>query len=456
MKKNFRPVFLNSPEGEGGGGGGTLSAEDKIVTSLKNKIAEEVRSLSKSDDYKKVIETIFNDQILANMDATQLRGYADNDTKLKADILELSSKIEKIEQRGLGVVPKLVGASGSVIKEALNTRFADMEAVLKARSEAKEFVLNVRAGVLMTTENVVEAADEIPEDLIDSYSISAFVEKRRDREYIFDIADRTTVGSLVKYKTWLSEGDEEGAFAIVQEGGLKEKVSAGLKRNISEAEKIAGKSVYNDEVPKFKKEAYQIIRRLINDKLMRDFQSILTARLVAAAAPYVASALDDQYESPTDYHAIAAVAAQIEALNFYPDILVLNPQDKWRIGMSQDTTGAFYLSVPTVSPEGEQRILGFRVITSNKIPVGKFILGEAKLWKIEDETITIKIGYGIENIYGDVTDPTKVTKVEHDLDHNRFRIIAETWFHSYIDSLHTGSFVYGDFAVIKEAVKKTP
>jgi hypothetical protein len=186
-------------------------------------------------------------------------------------------------------------------------------------------------------------------------------------------------------------------------------------------------------------------------KMQRDYAAKLTASLIAAAAPYVSSALDDQYPAAmvTDYHAIAAVAAQIGALNFVPNVLVLNPQDKWRIGMSQGTDGHFYLSIPTTDPAGVTRLMGFRVVESNKMAVGSFILGESGLWEIEDESVTVRVGYGVEVIKdgeGNVTD------VESDVDHNRFRVIVETFAHSYIDTNNVGSFVLAQFAVVKAAV----
>jgi hypothetical protein len=203
-----------------------------------------------------------------------------------------------------------------------------------------------------------------------------------------------------------------------------------------------------EEFTKFRREAYNIIKRLISQKLLRDYAAILTARLIADSVPYTASALDGQFpaDTITDYHAIAAVAAQIEGLDFEPDVLIMNPQDKWRIGMSQDTVGQFYLTIPVTDPSGQTRMMGFTLRTSNRMPVGSFMLGESGLWNIEDESLTVRIGYGLEvikNVGGDVID------VEGDLDHNRMRVIVENYFHSWIGTNNTGSFVMAQFATVK-------
>lgn len=334
-------------------------------------------------------------------------------------------------------------------KEQFNEKMADIEKLHKEGKgkQGASMVLDIKAAANMTLSNTISGDDVLPDTLIESFSIGAFVPKRYPREYVFDIANRTTVAEISQFKTWLEEGSEQGAFAVVAEGAVKPLVSYALVRNSSTVQKVAAKYVVTEEFAKFRKEAYAIIQRLIQQKILRDYAAILTTDLLADAAPYAASALDGQFDNPTDFHAIAAVAAQIEALNFMPDLLILNPQDKWRIGMSQNTQGSFYLQIPMQSPTGGTVMMGFNVRTSNRVAAGNFILGEAGLWEIEDEAITIRVGYGI-----DVTGSGPVTAVSGDFDNNRFRVIVETFFHDYIASNNAGSFVYANFATVKAAV----
>lgn len=451
MKKVFQPRLVMAPVPEEQGGGGGNSAENALIEKIKANVAEQVRSINGSQEQRDAVEKIFTENILANLTADQVRSFEEKST-LKTSLEGLMAKVTKLEQRQANLKNlTLAGFDTAVLKRAIESKFEDIEKVLQARNVAVEFTMTAtRAAEVMTTENVMDLT-QVDKEALDDFSVTNFVEKRRPYSFIFDIADRTTVQNIEKNKVWMSEGDEEGAFAIVAEGGLKPLVSVSLVKNSTEAKKVAGRSVYTDEVAKFKNEYYRIIRRLINDKLLRDFRKMLTTELMAAAAVYVSSALDGQFDNPTDYHAIAAVAAQIEALDFIPDVLVLNPQDKWRIGMSQDNVGAFYLAIPAASPDNQPTLLGFNVITSNEMPVGEFMLGESGLWKVEDETVTIKIGYGIEQIKNE---QGLVTDVQADLDHNRFRVISELWYHSWIDSAHEGSFVKGNFAAIKEALTK--
>jgi hypothetical protein len=343
---------------------------------------------------------------------------------------------------------------GAGVKRTFKSIMAEqmdkIEKIFKEKSGILE--LSLKAPAVMTTDNTISGHDSLPEDLIESFSERAFVARRRPREYVYDLANVTTVAEIDQFLTWLEEGDEQGAFAVVAEGGLKPLVSTSLVRNSSEYRKVAGKYVVTEEFVKFRNRAYQIIRRLIDQKMLRDKAAILTTSLLADAAPYVSSALDDQFAYPTDWHAIAAVASQIEALNFDPDMIILNPQDKWRIGMSQDQEGRFYMQVPGMDPTSEPRMLGFNIRTSNRIPVGYFILGESGLWEIVQEGITVRIGYGVSVTGGTSNGGGNVTDVQADIDHNRFRVIVETYFHNYIATNNDGSFVYANFAAVKAAV----
>lgn len=443
MNKLFIPRLYRAPGGDGEQGGGNTE-EQALLQKIKENMNTELekRGFQNKDAIEKIFETSISG---LGLNIEQLRGF--DTEKVQTSINNIAAALEKLKNN-----PVVSETRMNAIKAILDDD--DQMKILERawdKNSGKVVVMNTRAAVaVMTTGNVVIDGD-IPEDILNSFSVDAFIKKRRPSEYVFDVADRATVADLTEYKTWLEEGSEEGAFAIVAEGAVKPLVSKTLVRNTSKYKKVAGKRVYTEEFAKFRKEAYRILEQLFNDQLMRNYAALLTTDLIAAAATYVGTALDDQYTNPTDYHAVGAVAAQIESLDFIPDTLVMNPQDKWRIGLSQDTVGAFYVNIPMLNPSGELTMMGFRLITSNRMPVGNALLGEGKLYKIEDEPVQVRMGYGInvtKNGDGVVTDVT------HDVDTNRFRIIAETFFHSYIGTNYAGSFVYFNFAAVKAALLK--
>lgn len=418
-----------------------VKEKQALLKKIKKTVVEEIQSkgFKKSEEIQAMINAV-----VEGMDLPGLKKFKPE--LIEQSVANLAGAVEKLKNN----VTQGTDGRLSAIKKLLEDKKTMGAIQVAFDKNSKQTVnLNVQAAVaVMTTGNVLDDGD-IPEDILNSFSVDTFVKKRRPTEYIYDVVNRRTVANITEYKTWLEEGDEQGAFAIVAEGAVKPLVSKTLVRNTAKYRKAAGKRVYTEEFAKFRKEAYNIIEDLFNDQLLRNYADILQTDLLTWASLYVGTTLDGQYADPTDYHAIGAVAAQIETLNFVPDLLILNPQDKWRIGLQQTNQGVFYVNIPTLSPSGTVTMLGFRVLTSNKLTAGTFMLGESGLYKVEDEPVQIRLGYGI-NVTKDVNG--FVTDVTSDVDTNRFRIIAETYFHNYVATAHTGSFVKGVFADIKAAL----
>lgn len=398
-----------------------LTQEQELLEKIKGTLTNEfqTRNYQNPEQVAGIVA-----KSLEGLNLEALRAF--DPTKVDDSVKKLAGEVEKLKAQPVGGTEQ----RKNLIKEFIAKNMDAMRALYEAKDPHKAITLNVRAAAVMTTANTVDNT-AVPDDILESFIQVDYVKKRRPRQYVWDLADRTTVADIERYITWLEEGDEEGAFAIVAEGATKPLVSYDLVRNVSTAKKVAGKYIVTEEFAKFYKEAYRIIRELIMDKAERDYAAILTTDLLADAAAYTGTALDGQYTDPTDYHAIGAVAAQIQSLNFNPDMLILNPQDMWRIALQQNTQGSFYLPIPMYTPEGETMMMGFTVRTSNYVTPGTAILGEAGLWKIRDEAWTIRMGYGVT-----VTGSNPVTSVVSDFDNNQMRVIVEKFFHNYIATNH--------------------
>lgn len=431
MKRIFWKFY---DPGTGNGGGGETEEQKKqaLLTEIQAKVKTEIETRGYQN--QDAVQAIIN-ETLKDIKLDALRGF--DAASIATSVRNIAAEVEKVKnnQNGAGAEKR------NLFKELFEKRMKDIESVYHARSG--EVKLNIRAAAIMDTTNTIdETAINALDDLVESFSEAAFVPKRYAREYIFDIASRTTTAEIDKYTTWLEEGDIEGAFAIVEEGAIKPLVSMTLVRNVATAQKVAGKYVVTEEFTKFRKRAYAIMQTLFRDKLMRDYAGLLTADLITAAASYVGTSLDGTYDDPTDWHAIGAVAAQIESLNFMPDVLIMNPQDKWRAILPQNGSIIPYAFVPVTGPDGVTRILGLKVFTSNKLNPGEAIIGESGLFKIEDEAITVRVGYGNEGNTDGVSD----------FDLNQFRVIMETFFKDYIATNNTGSFVLFDIDAVKSAL----
>ncbi len=257
---------------------------------------------------------------------------------------------------------------------------------------------------------------------------------RSGRQYIHDIADVTVTNDVPEIYTFYEEGAADGTIAVVAENGLKPQVSLSLVKNIVEQKKAAGYIVVTDEVIRNRPRAWQAIQRMFRDKVYRDYETQLTASLLDAAPAYAQTALDGTIAAPTDFHALIAAVLQVESLDFQPNVLVINPADKWRLAMTETTGGMLIL--PYLQQGGQFGILGLRVITTTKMEAGTFLVGEGGTWYIEESAPQLRTGM-----------------VNDDLIHNRMTIVGEIFFLSYVPSNRKGAWVKGNFATIKSALK---
>ena len=436
--------------------GPTDTPEAALLAKINDKVKSEIETRGYQD--KKAVESIVN-AMLTGLNLDALRKFDDNSAELVGKIKEIAGEVEKVKNIRLGKGQSkedkklLRRAIGKMFESQGEGKMSEIEMVHRNKGQKAEVVLNIRAAATMTLGNTIDE-NNYPLDMIESMNIiDGVVKIRRGVQYIFDFATVTTYAEIDEYTTWLEESDEQGGFAIVTEGAVKPLVSGSLVRNRAVAKKIAAKKVFTEEFAKFRQKAYNIINDLISLKLLRDYAAILTTDLQAQAASYVGTTLDGTFTAPNDYDAIGAVAAQIETLNFAPDVIIIHPQDKWRLSLLKDTVGQYYMMIPMYAPDGTVRMMGFRVITSTYQTIGSFTLGEAGLFQIEQETLTVRMGYGIDVTSAVVAGTSVVTNVASDFDTNKFRIIVENYFKDYIATNHIGSFVTATFATVKAALQ---
>lgn len=447
MKLNFLMLFMLDAALNATGGG--TAEKEQLLSDIKSKVGEELNKrgyTSKTD-----VETMINEK-LKDVEIEALRAYNTNKTALETQIRGMATDLQKLKDNGIGgeqrekkSLQSILDDNMPAIAKAFRSRDPrDAVKITFNRSELQESE-GERAAVIMTTQNVTDFSALGAADFVDNFRVDAFVDKRRPREYIYDIADRTVVAEVPEVIIWEEEGGEQGAVAIVAEGAVKPLVSFTMVKNMSEYKKAAGKIVVTEEFAKFRKRAFQIVKQLFNDKILRDYQAILTTNLNTAATAYLGTSLDLTIVAPTDYHALAAVALQLETLNFFPDTLIINPADKSRIALAQDNTGNFITNVPVVTRDGQVQLMGLRTVVTTRIAAGTFIMGEGNTWKIEEEAVTMRMGHGI-TLNG--------AAYESDFDTNKFRIIGELYFHNYIATNNAGAFVKATFTAMKAALLK--
>ncbi|KAI0243874.1 hypothetical protein L0F63_006393 [Massospora cicadina] len=184
---------------------------DKINTT----VGEEVRKM-KLDNEAVITKEVRSamETALSGLSADQIKSISEDVPKMEASIRNIAAKLDKV----IKAPNKSERKQGDELRSALDANFEKMEASLRSnRNKDQYYTLNVRAASVIDTAYTPDNT-AMPTDLIDSYSIDAFVPKRRPYQYVFDFADRITVSEVARYKVWLEEGNDEGFFAVVTQG----------------------------------------------------------------------------------------------------------------------------------------------------------------------------------------------------------------------------------------------
>lgn len=343
---------------------------------------------------------------------------------LKAQGATITAMKEKANQPQAMGLKAAFDAEFDNLQKAVKERKAGF--VIKAVSEHTDGKIITTGGVTSTTGATLYENEQMANGLF---------AKRKGHQYIHDIANVTHVSQVPENYSFYEEGSEEGAIAVVAENGLKPMVNLKLIKNHVEPKKAAGYITVTEEMMKYRDIAWAHIQRLFSDKVWRDYEKLLSTELMTNAVNYATTSLDDTIAEPTDFDAIIAATLQLESLNYQPDVLVINPADKWKLAMTETKNGTLIL--PYIQNGGQFGLLGLKVITTTEVQAGTFVLGESSTWFIQEEAPQLRTGL-----------------VNDDFIHNRMTILGEIFFLSFVPSNNAGSFVKATFASVKEALKK--
>jgi HK97 family phage major capsid protein len=194
-------------------------------------------------------------------------------------------------------------------------------------------------------------------------------------------------------------------------------------------------------------EDLSFIRGEINNDLMESVrEGVENALLNGAGGSSINGLLDASMGLPTFGAGVFAnaiqdanisdllrcVKAQIEASNFTPTHVVLNPQDIATIQLTKgsDSTYTYPMYLPTQSGDGEMIIAGMRVISSTYMTAGNYLVGDLS-------KVNVKFRNNINMSVGlDADDFTR----------NMITILAEARLVSYVKNNQKPAFVYGDIS----------
>lgn len=241
--------------------------------------------------------------------------------------------------------------------------------------------------------------------------------------------------------TWIDRVPGEGGPAFIAEGELKPAMDWKYQPETSTAKKVAVSAKISYEMREdfgyMQSEIDNVLRTsLVQERtkqlLTGDGTGVNLKGIFTAAASYTTTALDGTIEMANKADAIRAVILQMRNLNYYPDVVMLNPSDRASIDLTKDSTGHY------ISDELFRLIRGVEIVESTYVKAGDFLVADTSKWNVRPyKGLRIDFGW-----------------VDDDFTKNLFTVICEERLHSYFASVDQGAFVKGTYATIIASLQK--
>lgn len=394
------------------------------IVSAQNKFQKDYISATKMDE---MIQGTIN-KALDNMKNDEL-------DKLNKTLESIGLKIRSIENEKTNQE-----SIQSLFKSAFG-RDGLVNDLQKAYNNNSSLEVFKAVGTVTTGSVTTSSGGDALFDMINADQINAM---RLRNQFIEDFCTVTRTNKPVY--TYVDYLPKEGNVSFTGEGGAKTELDLKAEVRTITPKKAAGWTRLTEEsitdVPRLESEARV---NIFKKYLLRRQNGILfgngmnnTPVGITALAPAFNAATwaGEKKETPNLYDAIIAAKNQIELaanytddIDYYPNVVFLNPTDYNAILIKQDDKTYTFSNV---NGNKLMNIDGITVVSKKEIPAGKMLVGDfTKLEIINYIDYNVKVGW-----------------VNDDFIKNQFVILGEGRFYVLLRELDKKAFIYDDIATI--------
>lgn len=412
-------------------GGITLEGKEEAMYKA---LADTIEKAKEKYDKEYITEQKMLDTIAAKIKDLKINLADDDEFKKLNDVIEKQG-LEIIALKDAGSKQPVYKSFEEQIKDQIKDKSL-IDAVKSAPGQKLKLELKA-ANVPITTANAVNPASSyIPMPTMDS----GWDRAPRNARFLRQYASVATTSSPLH--VWAEKYNEQGDAEFIAEGELKPMISFQIRTRDSKAKKIAVGAKFTTEtlqdIPNFVAELKTEILEVVDIKeesglLNGDGLGDNLLGVIQQSTTYVLTTV--LTKGANNFDAIKAAVTQLFTLSQIPNVVFVNPIDKANMELTKASDGHYIL--PPFSTADGTIISGVRVVESNSVAVGKFLLGDWTKLNIRDY-IAFEITLGWEN---------------DDFTKNLVTVLGEKRLMSYIKEHQKSAFLYGDFATIKAAIE---
>lgn len=431
--------------------------EQKEFDALVAKVGEEAAKKIKAEleAYKASFQTLLTQQ--KELTETQVKEHRD---AMENAVKEVKAIVEKQGMSVTEILTKLEGGSTeekSIAQKLYDDR-EDLRKIFKQGTGAKTYmiVMGKNGKPVMKEIDTTKAAGphaSIPDvgtpgntasitQSIDAATLlrmgagSPVYDIFRNTPWIFPLVNSYNAGFNTPFIFYFNETPKQGSSAAVAEGGTKPKVQYAYELKSDTYKKEAALVQFTEEFDMDFEGLHNRIMSVAEVDLLNRINTAVLGRLKTAATAYNKAAdfiaAGDPIATANDWHAIAAMAAQVESSTFtnMTNAVLVNTNKKYRLGTIQNGFGD-WLNAPQI-------LNGISMVSNPELGNDEVIVGDLKQYNLAFRGgIIVRVGYN-----------------GTDFAENRYSTVIEQFYFDWISTARTPAIVKGpDFATVKSAIE---
>jgi len=362
--------------------GATIEVEqEKFLTALDE--ALKARQDETNETYSESLKTALNDVLGAT--EKDENGKVVTFAEQIKNIAEALEKVEKQNNQTIGEKEKF-----QLKKYVRENHKAIVDAIKNGKDlDGTEFTAIKAAASFSNTNTMGAVAMPLVENYLVENDIAVI---RHPENSILDAIPSTQVSKVPQQLIRVEQATEEGAVAVVAEGGTKPLTSDTFVRTITTRTKYAGRIEWSEEFEMDNELLFDAIIDLFENKVNRAHRDGIIAKMITNAVAYTSSVFDGTFVTPDNGLAVIAGQSVIQGMYFMPNLVVMNPSDIFAAMFTQDTEGNAQIKPYIVNNNGVYTINGMRVVSSYVIAQGTALVGDSSVYREWHSAYIFRVG----------------------------------------------------------------
>lgn len=336
--------------------------------------------------------------------------------------------------------------SGNSIKEQLQKAYKEnkdsLEKFKTGAIKSVQFDIDVKAAVTMLESASLNGSAYLPKPQI----LPGYVDLVRNLPLIEQYANGGSISG--PFLVWVNKYNAQGTAAITAEGSAVPLISAELKSETMTAELIGAYEHISLQMI----DDIDFVSAMIEQELIYKVNIAVDAQLLTGlgtggeikgiltdAVAYTNTSITTA--NANNFDAVRAIIGQMRNLNFYPDMVFMNPLDGANMDLVKDLYGRpIAMEYKEMNADGSEQLFRLKVVESPQMTSGSVLVADMSKFFVHNyKPFTVQYGW-----------------INDDLIKNLITIEGHRRLLTRKSLNHLNGFVYDTFANVKLAIAPTP